>query len=247
MINKIVILAAGRATRMKELAKKNPKHLIKIGHKPFLYYFFNNLKKVGFKEMILIIGNFRQQMVEFVKKYEGEFNLTLVDQFKIIGTKKYGTACPVEAAENVVGKDNFMVVNGDDIFSVDDLKKMAMLDDKFCYVAGIHHPEPEHYGILEYDENNFLKRIIEKPTPGIDFNQSRAMEYLISPGVYKFTPEIFEADKKIKKSARGEYELTDAITLLAQNKKVRIFPIQNYWQTFTSPDDVAKMEKFLLK
>ena len=73
------------------------------------------------------------------------------------------------------------------------------------------------------------------------------MEYLISPGVYKFTPEIFEAVKRIKKSARGEYELTDAITLLAQDKKVKIFPIQNYWHTFTNPDDVAKMEKFLLK
>jgi len=125
MINKIVVLAAGRATRMKELAKKNPKHLIKIGNKPFLYYFFNNLKKVDFKEMILVIGNFKKQMIEFTKKYENEFNLTLVDQFKIIGTKKYGTACPVEAAENVVAKDNFMVVNGDDIFSADDLKKMA--------------------------------------------------------------------------------------------------------------------------
>ncbi|KKS39671.1 hypothetical protein A3H03_02950 [Candidatus Kuenenbacteria bacterium RIFCSPLOWO2_12_FULL_42_13] len=247
MIKKIVVLAAGRATRMKELAEKNPKHLIKINNEPFLYYFFKNIKKAGFAEIILVVGNFKEQMIEFAKKYEAEFNLTLIDQFKIIGTKKYGTACPVEAVENVVGKDNFIVVNGDDLFSVDDLKKIANIEDKFCYLAGIHNPEPEHYGILEYDENNFLKRVIEKPVPGIDFNQSRAMEYLISPGVYKFTPEIFKAVKRIKKSARGEYELTDAVNLLAQDKKVKIFPIQDYWQTFTSPDDVAKMEKFLLK
>ena len=57
MINKVVIPAAGKGTRMLELAKDRPKHLIDVLDKPFIYYVLKNLQNAGFTEMILVIGN----------------------------------------------------------------------------------------------------------------------------------------------------------------------------------------------
>ena len=65
MINKVVIPAAGKGTRMLDLAKNKPKHLINVLDKPFLYYVLKNLQNSGFEEMILIIGHHAEKMEEF--------------------------------------------------------------------------------------------------------------------------------------------------------------------------------------
>ena len=63
--------------------------------------------------------------------------------------------------------------------------------------------------------------------------------------LYKFTPDVFEKLDKIEKSPRGEYEVTDAISLLAKEKKVKIKEIEDYWLDFGNPSDIEKVEKFL--
>jgi dTDP-glucose pyrophosphorylase len=68
---------------------------------------------------------------------------------------------------------------------------------------------------------------------------------LINTGLYKFTPEVFDKIGKIKKSPRGEYELTDVISLLAKKKKVKVKIIQDYWHDFGNPGDVIKLSRFL--
>jgi len=246
MIKKIVVLAAGKGTRMLEYSKNQPKHLININHKPFLYYHFNNLKRAGFEEIIIVIGYKKEEMEKFDKKYGKKFNLKLIDQFKEVGTKKYGTACPVAAVEKIVNQENFIVVNGDDLFSIEDLKNIKKIDDNFCYAAGLTDKHPENYGIFKMTGKN-IQGIMEKPRPNIDFDATQPEKYLINAGLYKFTPEIFKAIKKVTESPRGEYELTDAISILAQKNKVRVFPIKKNRLTFSQPEDIKKMEKFLLK
>ncbi|OIO17627.1 hypothetical protein COT27_01215 [Candidatus Kuenenbacteria bacterium CG08_land_8_20_14_0_20_37_23] len=245
MTNKIVILAAGKGTRMLELSKDKPKHLIPVKAKPFIYYLLKNIKQAGFKEIILVIGYKKEKMREFAQKYQGEFDLQLVDQFAILGTEKYGTACPIECVAQIINKKNFVVVNGDDLYSAENLKKIKGTKNNYSYVAGYHHKAPEHYGLHKIDQNGFLESIIEKPKAGIDFDDKHPLNYLINIGMYKFTPEIFWAIKKIKKSPRGEYEITDAITLLASRKKVKVIQIQDGWKSFTNPDDIKKMEKII--
>jgi bifunctional UDP-N-acetylglucosamine pyrophosphorylase/glucosamine-1-phosphate N-acetyltransferase len=70
---------------------------------------------------------------------------------------------------------------------------------------------------------------------------------LINTGLYKFTPEIFNKVSKIKKSPRGEYEITDAITLLAEEKKVKVKKIDDHWLDFGNPGDIVKLFRFLKK
>jgi NDP-sugar pyrophosphorylase family protein len=246
MIDKIVVLAAGKGTRMLKLGKEKPKSLINVGHKPFLYYQLNNLKRAGFKEIVLVVGYKKEKMKEFAKHYETEFNLTLVDQFKILGSQKYGTACPIAAVEKVVAQENFAVVNGDDYFSINDLKRLREINDNFCYISAFKMKMSESYGVFK-THGEYLLEITEKPRAGIDFEVNNPPDILTNAGLYKFTPEIFKTVKKVKKSARGEYELTDAINILAKQRKVKLFRVKGCWLTFSRPEDVKKMEEFLLK
>jgi len=235
-ITKVVIPAAGKGTRMLDLAKDRPKNLIKVLDKPFLYYLLKNLKDAGFTDMILVVGYCKEKQEEFARKYKEEFNLTLVDQFQIIGTDRYGTACPVEAVQETVGNDQFITVYGDNLYSVEDLQKMHT-EDEYCYVAGLEVEDPHNYGVLVRDGGDLLERIIEKPKEFVG--------NLINTGLYKFTPDIFEAIKKVELSPRNEYELTDALSILAKEKKVKVTMIKDYWLDFGKPEDIEKVAEFL--
>ncbi len=236
MIKKVVIAAAGQGTRMKHLTKDKSKHLITVQEKPFLTYLLENLQKAGYEEFILVVGFRADLMEQFLKDYN--FKATVVNQFDILGPKEkeYGTLCPIKCVKDLIGNENFLAVYGDNLFSVNDLKSMNINDD-YCYVAGrIEKEHPEKYGVLISD-NGLLKEIIEKPQEFVGD--------LVNTGLYKFTPEVFDKIPEIKLSPRGEYELTDALTLLARDKKVKIKRIQDYWIDFGNPDDIPKCDKFL--
>lgn len=232
---KVVIAAAGPGTRMLHLAKNKAKHLIKVLKKPFLCYLLDNLLKAGYKELILVVGYKADLFGEFLKKYG--YQAKVVNQFEILGgkEKEYGTLCPLKCVKDIIGKENFLAVYGDNLYSVKDLRAFNINDD-YNYVAGFEHQHPEKYGVF-VSENGFLKKIVEKP--------KKFIGNLINTGLYKFTPEIFEKIPKVKKSPRGEYELTDAVTLLAKEGKVKVKKIQDYWLDFGNPADIIRLSQFL--
>lgn len=236
MINKVVIPAAGKGTRMLELAKDRPKHLIDVLDKPFIYYVLKNLQNAGFQEMILVIGNHAEKMREFAADAGAEFPLTLIDQFAVMGTEKYGTAIPVLAAQRAVGNKHFVCIYGDNLYSQRDLQAMRELDDEFNYVSLLHVPNPENYGVPIMNDDMVID-FVEKPKEFIS--------NWVSIGCYKFTPEIFIEAAKVGKSPRGEYELTDAVAALAKAGKVRARKMLDYWLDFGNPDDIKKVGDFL--
>ena len=240
MITKAVVAAAGQGTRMLRLTNNKPKHLINVQKRPFLSYLLDNLFEAGYKEIILVVGYKEDLMKDFLEKYKKTLKdknqkITTVSQYEILGPKEkeYGTACPVKCVKDFVEKDPFVFLYGDNLYSVKDLKKMRD-DDEYCYVAGIEDAHHEKYGVLLTD-NGFLKEIIEKP--------KNYVGSLINTGLYKFTSEIFDKISEVKKSSRGEYEITDAISVLAKEKKVKVKKIEDYWKDFGNPGDVIKISK----
>ncbi|MBP9802037.1 NTP transferase domain-containing protein [Patescibacteria group bacterium] len=236
MIKKVLISAAGRGSRMLDLAKDKPKHLIEVNNKPFLYYLLNNLKKAGFSEVVMVVGYKKEFIENFLEQYKNEFSVTVVNQFEILGENKYGTACPLECVKDILGQENFLSVYGDNLYAIEDLKAFN-IDDDYHYVAGLKHESPQNYGVLHTDKDNFLQEIIEKPK---DF-----VGDMINTGLYKFTPEVFDYLDKISLSVRGEYELTDVINLLAKQKKVKTLDLKNIWFDFGKPSDIEKVEQYI--
>lgn len=223
---KAVILAAGKGDRMLPLTRDIPKVLIEINGKPFLYYLLKNLQEAGYSDFGIIVGYKKEQIKEFLEKYN--FRATLIEQ-----KEQLGTAHAISLAEDFVNGENFICMVGDNLWSVDDLKAAA-IEDNLNYIVGIKSKTPEKYGVL-LSENGFLTAMPEKPKEFVGD--------VINTGLYKFTPEIFDAIRKIDKSPRGEYEINDAIMKL----KVKVLTIKNYWLDLGCKEDIPKISKTLNK
>lgn len=238
-IKKVVIAAAGQGTRMHQLSKNKSKHLINISKRPFLAYLLDNLFEAGYQEVALVVGYREDLMKKFVEDYRfsgKKQRIELVSQYEILGPKEkeYGTACPLKCMKGII-KEPFVFLYGDNLYSVKDLQAMQVNDD-YHYVAGMENNHPEKYGVL-IEENGFLREIIEKP--------KQFVGNLINTGPFKFTPAVFDKIAQIKKSPRGEYEITDVISLLAKDKRVKIKKIQDFWIDFGNPGDVIRLSHFI--
>ncbi len=229
---KVVILAAGLGTRLRPITYQIPKPLIPILGKPFLWYCLENFRTAKFNDFIIVAHYMIDKISAFVKNYKAETGckIEIIDQ----GSPNAGTGHAVLSVKKLVN-ENFIVAMSDNLFSPKDLSKFA-INDNYIYVGAIRHQNPERYGNLLFN-GNFLKEIVEKPKTKVsDF---------INAGIYKFTPEIFFALEKIKPSPRGELELTDAITLLCAEKKVKTIFLEDYWLDLSRPEDIQKIEEFL--
>ncbi|MBD3355351.1 NTP transferase domain-containing protein [Candidatus Woesearchaeota archaeon] len=230
-MTKAVIMAAGKGTRMLPLTKTTPKVLIKINNKPFLHYVIENLKKAGFTEFGIIAGYLKEQIYDFIDK--NNINAKIIEQ-----TEQKGTGHAVMRAKSFCKDEDFIVLGGDNLFSVKDLKAINKEDD-FCYAVGKEmQKDLSKYGVFVI-ENDILKKIEEKP----EIPPSN----IINIGLYKFTSDIWEALDQIKLSPREEYELTDAITILAKKGKVKVLKLKDYWLDLGCKEDIPKVEAFLKK
>ncbi len=233
MVKKVIIAAAGQGTRMLQLTKDKSKHLIEVNGKPFLSYVLDNLLKAGYDDFTIVVGYESDLIKQFIKNYG--YTAKIVNQFDVLGSKdiEYGTACPLKCVKDI--NESFIYLCGDNFYSVEDLKLMN-IDDDYTYVAGIESDHPEKFGVL-ISKGEFLKEIIEKPKEFVG--------NLVNISLYKFTPEIFDKIAMIGKSQRGEYEITDAVSLLAKEEKVKVKIAKNYWQDFGSLEDIEKFSSFL--
>lgn len=233
MISTALILAGGRGTRMQDLSREQAKHLIAVNGRPFLAYLLDRVAQAKFERVVVVVG-YKSEQFNALQQYT-QLPVTIVNQIEVMGAEQYGTAIPVLAARSII-TEPFAVVSGDNLYSVRDLE--AIRDDEgWNWVAGFRHEDPSHFGVLHQDEQGFLKEIIEKPKEFVGNT--------INVGLYAFQSEIFRALDRISISPRGEYELTDAVNILARDHRVRVRPIQDGWFDFTSPVDVDKLAKVL--
>lgn len=224
---KAVILAGGKGTRMMPLTEDKPKVLVEVNGKPFLWHLIQTLKQAQIHQYCLVIGYKHQK----VMKFTAEHNLDATFAFQTI---PQGTGDAVQKAEFFTKGDDFVVVSGDNLFSAYDIHEIANKEGN-C-VGAMKSDTPEKYGVLRV-EDGLLKHIDEKPkVPASN---------LVNVGLYKFTPEIYNALARIERSPRGEYELPDAINLLAAEGKVNTYSLSFFWRDFGCPEDVPRMESFL--
>ncbi len=229
MTSTVVIMAAGHGTRMKDVAKDCPKHLLSVSGRPFLEHIFDRVRAAGFTRIIVITGHLNHAF----SRYHGVSDIELVEQQKL--HERYGTAAAVETVHALV-KEPFAVIAGDNLYSVDDLKKMTISTTE-QWIGGYRTAAWQGMGILKTKEDGSLDRIIEKPTTFVGD--------LINASLYLFTPSIFDAIAEIQPSPRGEYELTDAINLIASHEPVNVFELEDRWLDLTAPTDIGKIEKAL--
>jgi UDP-N-acetylglucosamine diphosphorylase / glucose-1-phosphate thymidylyltransferase / UDP-N-acetylgalactosamine diphosphorylase / glucosamine-1-phosphate N-acetyltransferase / galactosamine-1-phosphate N-acetyltransferase len=239
---KAVILAAGKGNRLRPITATRPKPLIPIAGKPLLEHTILSLKEAGISSILLIVGYKEGMIKEYFK--DGVENFGVKIDY-ITQTEHLGTAHAAKYAIDFVGNDDFLLMYGD-ILVEGKAFKSIIKEFKLLKPEGIisliRVENPEEYGIITLDDKGFVENITEKPSKGSNLGN------LANAGIYIFTPLIFKAIMKTKKSMRGEYEFTDSMALLISqfSGKIKGYILEDFWSDIGLPWQVLEANTYLL-
>ena len=210
---KAIILSAGEGSRMRPLTLTKPKTMLPVAGKPIIQYNIESLRDNGITDILLIV----RYKEEIVRNYFGDgsdfgVNISYKTQKDFLGT-----ANAISYGEDFID-DSIIVLNGDII--LDDeiiheiIKKYNYLSpDTLMLLTEVE--DPSAFGVVEIENGN-IKNIVEKP------KREEAPSNLVNAGIYIFNKDIFDKISETEISERGEYEITDSVSLQIEDNKTVI-------------------------
>lgn len=245
---KAVILAAGKGTRMRELTNDVPKPMLKIQGKPILEWILEGLLATGINEACIITG-YRAEAIESYFHDGARWGAKIEYARQEV---QDGTGKAPELAKEFVGPNRFLLTYGDILVKPDTYATMVLrlTDGDFAGVISVTRGEDVAKGGLNFFDDQFcLKRVVEKP--GSDQIQQFQREGLLqagqpvwyNAGIYIFDPVVFDFTARLVKSARGEYELPDAVNAMIQaGHRIAGVEIVGRWVDVRDPEVLAELE-----
>jgi len=236
-IDRAVILAAGRGTRMRELTNDVPKPMIEVRGKPVLQYIVQGLRDAGVRKFLIIVG----YHAEAVRNFFGDGGSHNASIEYATQTVQDGTGRVVNLARDFTGGSPFALSYGDILIGQENYKRIVDLpDDMEAVITVTRGEDVSKGGAVFVNEQMELVDLREKPKPG----EPTSPWY--NAGLYAFRPSIFEFIEKLKPSPRREYELTDAIRDLAHSgRKVRALEVTGEWADVRDPEILGKLNSKL--
>jgi len=234
-IDKAVILAAGRGTRMRELTNDVPKPMIEVRGKPVLQHIVEGVRDAGVHECLIVVG-YRADAVRFFFGNGSRCNIAI--QY-VTQTVQDGTGRVVDLSRHFVGDSPFLLSYGDILVNPANYKRVADLpEDVEAIITVIRGQDVSKGGAVFLNERMELLDLREKS------QRDEPTSPWYNAGLYAFRPSIFEFTAKLQPSPRGEYELTDAIRDLAQSgKKVQALELTGEWADVRDPEILAKLNQ----
>jgi len=228
-----VILAAGRGTRMGALTASTPKPLLPLQGRPIITHILDGLAGAGVTRAAVVTGYLGEQ----IEAHLGDgtaHGLHLVYRRQ---TTADGTARALTLVRDLVGDAPFVLSWGDVIVEphvyrtvIDTFR--AQPADLVLTVNPVD--DPWRGGAVYVDDAWRVTRLVEKPPRGTSTTPWN------NAGIFVFSPTIFPYVDRLAPSARGEYELPQAIAaMLADGRVVRAVPVRGFWSDLGTPDDLA--------
>ncbi len=198
-----VILAAGKGTRLYPVTHHIPKPILPLANRPTIYYAFDRLKEMGVEEICVVVGEMELAMRAALGD-GSEFDVRL---HYVRQEDPKGLAHAVGFAEDFVGKDDFVLYLGDAIYGSGFASYAKRFKESGCANLNIVKAveDPSRFGVAVMDGEKIV-RLVEKPK-NPESNLAMAGMYFFGPAIWKVLPDLHP-------SARGEYEITDAIQML---------------------------------
>ncbi|MBW7867738.1 MAG: glucose-1-phosphate thymidylyltransferase RfbA [Brumimicrobium sp.] len=198
-----IILAGGSGTRLHPLTHVVSKQLLPVFDKPMIYYPLSVLMLAGIREVLII--STPQDLPNFEKLLGNGSTIGMKLSYKIQPSPD-GLAQAFILGEEFIGDEDVCLILGDNIFYGAGLKTKlqdavhTVKDDKKAVIFGTYVSDPERYGVAEFDKNNNVISIEEKPT------QPKSNFAVV--GLYFYPNSVINIAKEVKPSNRGELEIT---------------------------------------
>lgn len=224
-----IILAGGRATRLRPLTSITSKQLLPVYDKPMIYYPIETLIKAGIKDILIIIA----------PDYSGHFLNLLGDGHEFGAIFSYavqkepkGLADAFIIAEDFIDNDDVTMILGDNIFDHDFSKEIkGFKGGGMIFAKKVE--DPERFGVVDFDSNMKALSIEEKP-------QHPKSNYAVV-GLYTYDNRVVEYAKNLKPSDRGEIEITDINNTYLKNGEMKVNIFDTLWEDAGTFDSLLRV------
>jgi glucose-1-phosphate thymidylyltransferase len=231
-----LIPAAGLGTRLRPLTYTLPKPLLSVANKPIIAYAIQDLRDAGITEIGIIVSDFVKTALEKEGLEVEGVRVSYIRQ-----AEQLGIAHAVRQAKDWLDGDDFCLYLSDNLFEGGVSRYVEAFQSSGAdgVIALVQVPNPREFGVAVLDGQGKVTKILEKP--------QNPPSNLAVAGVYCFKNRVLEVIDTLTPSARGEYEITDAITGLMKVGTVKGLEVQGWWKDTGRHDDLLDANRLLLE
>ena len=209
-----IILAGGSGTRLYPLTKVTSKQLLPVYDKPMIYYPLSTLMLAGIRDILII--STPQDLPNF-QRLLGDGNQFGIQLSYKVQPSPDGLAQAFVLGEEFIGDEDVCLILGDNIFHGNHFSEMlekAKNNKGRATIFGQYVPDPERFGVVEFDKTGKVLSLEEKP-------ENPKSNYAVV-GLYFYDNRVVEYAKNLKPSARGELEITDLNRIYLENHSLNV-------------------------